>query len=199
MGKPFDITPFLQDAIDSLSRGESLRMVSARIGINHKTLSKKLQQRGIKVPTRIESAKRTWKNHTHPGIGKKGELCPNFGKKASKETREKLSEVQKRRAEEVRMYRKFHSQGYVLVYEPSNPASDRSGYVLEHRLVMERHLGRFLAPDEIVHHLNENKADNRIENLELVTRSSHAKIHNTLGGINEYRRTFRKNNRSVGA
>lgn len=194
MPKPFDITPFLKDAVDSLLRGESLRMIASRIGINHQTLSQKLQERGIKVPTRSEAAKTTWKNHKHPRLGKKGSLCPCYGKKASKETREKLSKAQQLRADEVRLYRKFHSLGYVLVYEPSNPSSDRGGYVLEHRLVMERHLGRHLRSDEIVHHLNENKADNRLENLEIVTRGNHAKLHNNLGGINEQRSTSRKNN-----
>lgn len=193
MPKPFDITPYVQDAIDGLERGESLRMIASRIGINHKTLSLKLQERGVKTPTRAEAAKRVWKNHTHPYLGKTGEQCPTFGRKASKETRQKMSEIQRRRAEEARLYRKFHSGGYVLVYEPLNPSADRGGYVLEHRLVMERHLGRHLTSDEIVHHLNENKADNRIENLELVTRSNHAKIHNILGGINEQRHTSRKN------
>lgn len=67
--------------------------------------------------------------------------------------------------------------GYMLVYCPEYPSAKPNGYVLEHRLVMANYLGRPLKQEEHVHHINGNKKDNRIENLEIVSNAEHRKEH----------------------
>lgn len=71
---------------------------------------------------------------------------------------------------------------YLYAIVRDHPRSTKNGYVLEHRIVMENHLGRLLDANEIVHHVNGNKHDNRIDNLELSTTNEHAKTHAILRG-----------------
>jgi len=88
-------------------------------------------------------------------------------------------------------YRFKDDRGYIKIrLSPDDfffPMTDRLGYVLEHRLVIARQLGRCLQPWEIVHHKNGIKDDNRPSNLELTIMSDHMTAH-TRG----YRAGYRK-------
>ncbi len=74
---------------------------------------------------------------------------------------------------------RIKSRGYVLVFMPEHPHADPKGYVREHRLVVEKRLGRYLRPDEHVHHVNHVKDDNRDENLQVMTKGEHTTEHRT--------------------
>lgn len=63
--------------------------------------------------------------------------------------------------------RKSTNDGYWTVYYPNHPNATKSGWVLEHRYIMSQRIGRPLTNKEVVHHINEDRKDNRIENLQL--------------------------------
>lgn len=67
-------------------------------------------------------------------------------------------------------------KGYVRVLKTDHPKNIR-GYAYEHRLVMEEYVNRYLEQWETVHHINEIKTDNRLENLFLCTHPEHSAIH----------------------
>ncbi len=77
--------------------------------------------------------------------------------------------------------RTVDKNGYVLLRVPAHPQANESGYVREHRLVMEQVLGRYLLPTETVHHRNADHADNRPENLELFASNGSHLAHELKG------------------
>lgn len=70
--------------------------------------------------------------------------------------------------------RRKHSNGYQWILVEGS-------YILEHRHVMQKHIGRKLLRHELVHHINHDKLDNRLENLEIVGWSEHTIMHHKEG------------------
>ena len=114
---------------------------------------------------------------------KEGALKGNTGKhmkgrKLPKEWRENIGKAQTGNNNYFWKGGKYTSRGYVKIWQPHHPFADSKGYVLEHRLVMEKKLDRFLLKEESVHHINGKKNDNKIDNLELFkNESEHQKHH----------------------
>lgn len=57
--------------------------------------------------------------------------------------------------------------GHIMVTAKKHPNATKDGYVFLHRLVMEKHLGRHLTKEEVVHHIDGDKSNNNLENLSL--------------------------------
>lgn len=134
-----------------------------------------------------------------------GENHPMWGKHHSEKIRKKISEKHKglhsSPATEFKKGQTAGSKnaqwkngkykdanGYILILSPNHPfrinGKEGRGYVLEHRLVAEKYLGRYLLPEETCHHINEIKNDNRLENLMVfVSKSAHIKFHRNPANV----------------
>jgi hypothetical protein len=77
--------------------------------------------------------------------------------------------------------RRKHSNGYMTIkVEPGHHLDIGNGYAYEHRYVAEQKMGRRLLPNEVVHHINHDKQDNRPGNLEILTRAAHRFEHRSV-------------------
>lgn len=87
--------------------------------------------------------------------------------------------------------KKFNSHGYVMIRIPEHPFADKNGWAFEHRWVAEQYMlnednsieikdKRYLKPEYHVHHINFDRTDNRVENLIVMHKEEHRKMHNRL-------------------
>jgi len=122
-------------------------------GVANETIIKSLRRDNIPVRTKSEARKLWIKNHP--------------------EWKNPIGDLRGEKNHFWKGGRAKHSAGYILVHSPGHPNASRDRYVYEHRLVMEKHIGRYLHPWETVHHINGIRNDNRIENLKLLPSNEH--------------------------
>lgn len=69
------------------------------------------------------------------------------------------------------------ANGYQIIKMIDHPYSDKNGYVYEHRLIVEKSIGRYLLPDERIHHIDGDKTNNNIDNLQITSHREHRRKH----------------------
>jgi len=149
----------------------TLRHLGYLFGISPVTVYKALRDAGCKFSNK-------WR---------KEESVESSIRRSNAKKGQKLSEKQKRLISERNScdynglngygHTKSHNRGYVVVYVPKHPHAHKDGYVMLHTVIMERNIGRYLEDDEVVHHINHNRKDNRINNLQLMKKKEHMSMH----------------------
>lgn len=166
----------IADIVKWYESGLTVKEIGDRIGVGASTITIWLNK--VNAPRRNRGVRRG-----HHFSNERTEKVAEWhrGRKRSIETCKNISESRKCKFNGLNGYghTKLFPDGYVKAYCPLHPFSC-DGYVFLHRVLMEQKIGRYLNRNEVVHHINQIKTDNRIENLMLMTRSEHSSLHMKL-------------------
>jgi len=142
--------------------GQSLSQISAKTGVNRSRVRRELLKAGVEMRGRVE-ALRIREGLASHFRGKRRTFSP--------EHCQNISASRQAWAERNARGYTVKATGYVEI--TTGEYKGRS----EHVRVMEERLGRRLMPDEVVHHIDRNRSNNDINNLALLTRSGHSRLH----------------------
>ena len=167
LAKGFVPSPPSKEEIEELYLNQhyTMKMVADALSMNKSTLMYWMQRYGIQRRS-ISEARRT--------AISLGQIKSRKGEKRSphsQETKEHMRTAALKRWSSVRAGVSKKKNGYLVVTCGENKHKP------VHVVIMEEHIGRKLLPNECVHHINHDRSDNRIENLRLMTRSEHSKLH----------------------
>lgn len=149
-----------------------MHIISKELGVAIGTVFNYMHKFGIKA--RDKEATFTFKGRKRTEAEKRRISEIHKGKVLTEETKKKISES---RFKGGVGHKKQREDGYVAIYFPDHPNSNKDGYVMEHVLVVECAIGRHLKEDECVHHINRIRDDNRLSNLRIMTKSEHMSFH----------------------
>lgn len=147
---------------DMYKRGQSIPQISARTGINRSRVRGELLKAGVTLRTRQEALQ------IREGLG---DHHRGKARVFTQEWKENIAKARKKWGEENALGVSLKPSGYLEITRGENKG--RSVHVV----LMEERLGRRLLPDEVVHHIDRDRSNNSIDNLALVTRSGHARLH----------------------
>jgi transposase len=101
-----------------------------------------------------------------------------------KKERKKIIRQEREKNRRVKKDRILSGAGYWMIPIPENYMGKKypCGYIYEHRYILEQKIGKYLTSNEIAHHINGNKLDNRSENLEVIIKQKHDSYHSQLKG-----------------
>lgn len=148
--------------VDAYAAGLSLPDVSRKFGVPVSTVRHHVKKAGI-------LRDRTSAVRMAGGQGKLGR--PGSKRVFSDAHRRRISEARKKAADASAKGVSFKSSGYVQITRGNNKHRGL------HVVLMEERIGRRLLPDEVVHHVDGNPSNNDINNLALMTRSAHTRLH----------------------
>lgn len=142
--------------------GKSLPQIEREIGVPRSTVRSRLIGAGYQLRSRADAVRAA----DGLGSGRRGKQFPH-----SPERRAAISKARTAWGEANAAGVSLKPSGYIEITRGENKGRS------EHVVIVERRIGRRLLPDEIVHHIDGDRANNNIDNLALMTRAAHARLH----------------------